>query len=299
MSEALQHWISAMRAGRYDAAWTIAEASLRARDPATRDDPSLPYHQRWVWDGTDPHGRDVLVRCYHGLGDTLQFARYLPLLARRARTLTVEAQPRLTDLLGSIEGIDRLVPFDPARPLPAGECDIEITELDLVLRVPPDAVAGPYIRASRAILPQGTVAVCPSAGEWDPARNIPEALLSRVCGLAPTLTLAAQPTTLPVLNALGCPFDMGVTAGFVAAADLVITVDTMIAHLAGAMGRPTWLLLKAEPDWRWAPDRRTSAWYPSMRLYAQQRPGDWESVAAQVAHDLAARVAATPERQER
>ena len=73
----------------------------------------------------------------------------------------------------------------------------------------------------------------------------------------------------------------------VAGAELVITVDTMIAHLAGAMGKPTWLLLKAEPDWRWAPDQRGSAWYPSMRLYAQPRPGDWDAVVTQVERDLA------------
>lgn len=299
MSEALQHWISAMRAGRYDTAWTIAEASLRSRDIATRDDPALPYHERWVWDGTDPRGRDVLVRCYHGLGDTIQFARYLPLLAQRARSVTLEAQPRLLSLLRQIGGIDRLLAFDPARPLPPSDCDIEITELDLVLRVRPDAVASPYLRGTRAILPRGTIGVCASAGDWDPTRNMPDAFLAHVCDLAPTLTLAAEPTLLPVLNPLGCPFDMGVTASFVATADLVITVDTMIAHLAGAMGRPTWLLLKAEPDWRWSPDSAASAWYPSIRLYAQPSPGDWQSVAEHVAHDLARHLDAQAERQER
>lgn len=296
MSEALQQWVAAMRAERYHAAWDIAEASLRARDPATRDDPAAPYHQRWVWDGTDPDGRDVLVRCYHGLGDTIQFARYLPLLGQRARSLTLEVQPRLIELLTGISGVDRLVPFDPARPLPPSECDIEITELDLVLRVPPPAVAAPYIKASRAILPRNTIALCHATGDWDPERNIPAELLEPVCRHAPTLTLVAAPSALPVLNPLGCPFDIGVTAAFVATADLVITVDTMIAHLAGAMGRPTWLLLKADPDWRWAPERRASAWYPSLRLYAQPRPGDWRSVADQVAADLATQTSIPAER---
>jgi ADP-heptose:LPS heptosyltransferase len=96
-------------------------------------------------------------------------------------------------------------------------------------------------------------------------------------------------TQLDVLNAMGCPFDMDATAALVAGAELVITVDTMIAHLAGALGKPTWLLLKAEPDWRWAPDRRTTPWYPSMRLYVQPSPGDWESVIAEVERDLSAR----------
>jgi ADP-heptose:LPS heptosyltransferase len=81
---------------------------------------------------------------------------------------------------------------------------------------------------------------------------------------------------------------MEATASLVAGAALVVTVDTMIAHLAGAMGRPVWLLLKADPDWRWSPDSAESPWYPSMRLYVQPRPGDWGSVVERVARDLSA-----------
>ncbi|MDQ2801663.1 MAG: hypothetical protein M3Y41_02860, partial [Pseudomonadota bacterium] len=76
-------------------------------------------------------------------------------------------------------------------------------------------------------------------------------------------------------------------AALVAAVDLVITVDTMIAHLAGALGRPVWLLLKAEADWRWLERGRRSPWYPNMRLYRQERPGDWRAPLDELAHDLA------------
>lgn len=280
-----------MRAGAYDAAWVIADASRRARDPATRDDARLPYHLRWVWDGTPVDGRNVLVRCYHGLGDTIQFARFLPLLVRRARSVTVEAPARLIDLLAPALACCRPVPFDPAHPLPPSECDVEIGELDLALRSRPDAVDIPYLAAEPAILPRGTVALCYGSGEWDPARSIPPALFARLCALAPVVSLVAEPTDLPVLNPEGCPFDVGATAALVAAADLVITVDTMIAHLAGALGRPTWLMLKAEPDWRWTPGAVSSPWYPTMRLYHQPSPGDWDGVVAHVARDLAARTA--------
>ena len=78
-----------MRAEDYGAAWRLADETLRTRDPATRDDPTVPFHLRWVWDGRPFDGRDVLVRCYRGLGDTLQFARYLPLLAERAASVTL------------------------------------------------------------------------------------------------------------------------------------------------------------------------------------------------------------------
>jgi len=89
-----------------------------------------------------------------------------------------------------------------------------------------------------------------------------------------------------VRNPQGCPFDMRETAALVAGCALVITVDTMIAHLAGALGKPVWLLLKHAPDWRWAPETGRSEWYPTARLYAQPTPGDWAPVIAQVAQDL-------------
>ncbi|RDE07458.1 hypothetical protein DVW87_03435 [Sphingomonas aracearum] len=277
-----------MRAGDYPAAWAMSAAAMRARDPATRDDPALPYHLRWVWDGRPFEGRDVLVRCYHGLGDTIQFARFLPLLADRAASVTVEAPERLLPVLATVDARLRLLPFDVAHPLPPAECDLEITELDHALRTAPDAVPVPYVVASRAVLPRGAVGLCYKAGDWDAGRNVPPDLLAPLTGLAPCLTLNAEPTSLAVLNPDGCAFDMGATVALVAGCDLVITVDTMIAHLAGALGRPVWLMLKAEPDWRWAPERSTSAWYPSARLYVQEAPADWSGVVARVAHDLSA-----------
>ncbi len=282
-------WASAMRAGRYPDAWALAAMTLAERDPATCDDPTLPYHKRWVWDGWAVDGRDVLVRCYHGLGDTIQYARFLPLLAARAASVTVEVQPRLLRLIAGIASDVALVPFDPAHPIAPREVNLEITELDFALRATPADALPPYLAARAATLPDGTVALNYGAGDWDRTRCVPPDLLARLCRHAPCITLMPEPTDLPVLNPEGCPFDMDETAMLVAGASLVVTVDTMIAHLAGAMDRPTWLLLKAEPDWRWAPDRRDSAWYPAMRLYAQPRPGDWAAVVAEVERDLAER----------
>ncbi len=285
-----------MRAGRFEQAWAIAERINACRDPASRDDPALPYHLRWVWDGAECDGRHVLVRCYHGLGDTIQFARYLPRLAARAASVTVEAQERLCGLLAGMPGIDRLVPFDPAAPLPAAECEIEITELDCALREPPSRARPPYLRVAPAALPPGTIAICYASGDWDPERNVPASLFGSICRSARCITLVAEPTDLPVLNPGGCPYDMGATASLTSAADLVITVDTMVAHLAGAMGKPTWLLLKAEPDWRWSPEDSASPWYPSMRLFAQPRPGDWAAVVEAVERALVDRELAVEQR---
>ncbi|WP_256926729.1 glycosyltransferase family 9 protein [Sphingomonas sp. TZW2008] len=281
----MQSWAQAMRNGRYADAWAIEAATIAGRDPATRDDPALPYHLRWVWDGRPVDGCDVLVRCYHGLGDTIQFARYLPLLARRARSVTLEVQPSLVGLMTTL-GAGQVVAFDPARPLPPAECDIEITEMPGALQVAPDAFAVPYLTAGPAALPPGTIGLCYAAGEWDAARALPADLLAPMCARYPCVTLVAEPTDLAVLNPAGCPHDMAATAALVAECALVISVDTMIAHLAGALGRPLALLLKAQPDWRWDPERRDTPWYPTARLYAQPHAGDWPSVIAALMHDL-------------
>lgn len=279
-----REWIDVMRNGDHRAAWRINEQVLRSREPGTRDDPRLPYHLRWVWDGRPFDNRHVLVRCYHGLGDTLQFARYLPLLGRRAASLTVETQAELVPLLAGMDGIDRLVPFDVAAPVPASECDLEIMELPFALRSTPDAVSPPYLHSPPAAFPRGTVGLCWEAGEWDPERSMPGEVFALFTS-QPCVTLLPSPTGLSVLNPQGCPRNMPATAAMVAGLDLVVTVDTMVAHLAGALNRPTWLLLKHDADWRWMAGRTDSPWYPSMRLYRQPTPGDWTSVLASVGDD--------------
>lgn len=287
---AILSWTAAMRRGDFASAWAISAAVRVTADRARRDDPSLPYHQRWVWDGSTVAGRDVLVRCYHGLGDTLQFARFLPALATRAASVTLEVQKSLVPLLAALPGIHRLVAFDPANPIPAAACTLEITDLSEALALTPDHASASYLTIDPAPLPGGTIGLCHRAGDWDDARSLEPELFAPLCGLAPAVTLVTEPCRLSVINPDGCPFDMVETARLVSGCALVITVDTMIAHLAGTLGRPTWLLLKAAPDWRWVPGARSSNWYPAMRLYHQPSPGDWRSVLAEVERDLAALV---------
>jgi len=287
MTDSGQAWIAAMRAGRFEDAWALTERDLRSRDPARRDDPDLPYHLRWVWDRRPFDGRRVLVRCYHGFGDTIQFARYLPALGRRASSLTVEVQPQLLPLLSQMPGIN-FVPFDPAHPLKSAECDIEIMELAFALRMRPDELPSPYLHVPAAERSRSAIGLCHQASDWDAERCIPSGLLASICRDHDCVALVPGKCGLAVRNPGGCSFDILETASLVGSAGLVITVDTMIAHLAGALGRPTWLLLKADPDWRWSLGR-TSPWYQSMRLYRQPRAGDWAWVVAEVERDLAAR----------
>ncbi|WP_230312470.1 glycosyltransferase family protein [Paracoccus lichenicola] len=278
-------WTCAMRRGDFPAAWAIAARAMAARDPATRDDPALPYHLRWVWDGRPFDGRDVLVRCYHGLGDTLMFSRFLPLLAGRAARVTVEMQPHLLPLFRGFPGIDRLVPFDVARPLPPQDCDLEIMELSLALRAAPGDAPLPALPVAPAPLPPGTVALCWGAGDWDAGRSVPPAMFAPFCQ-GPALSLMPGPCALPVLNPQGCPLDILRTAELVAGAALVVTVDTMIAHLAGMLGRPVWLLVKHDPDWRWPVQGTRTPWYPTMRVWRQPAPGDWAAIIDQAAAAL-------------
>ncbi|MCZ0962418.1 hypothetical protein [Paracoccus benzoatiresistens] len=278
-------WTDAMRRGDFPTAWAIAAEAMGRRDPATRDNPQLPYHLRWVWDGRPFAGREVLVRCYHGLGDTLMFSRFLPLLARHAARVTVEMQPHLLPLFRGFPGIDRLVPFDVARPLPPQDCDIEIMELSLALRASPGGAPMPALDILPAPLPPSTVALCWGAGDWDAGRSVPEAMMQSFCH-GPALSLMPGPTALPVLNPEGCPLNMVRTAELVAGSALVVTVDTMIAHLAGILGRPVWLLAKHDPDWRWPVESTGTPWYPTVCVWRQPAPGDWASVIGQAAAAL-------------
>lgn len=283
-----------MRRGDFAAAWRVSDAVLAARDPRVRDDPAEPYHLRWVWDGRPFAGRRVLVRCYHGLGDTIQFARFLPLLRPQVAALDMEVQPELAGLLAGVPGPDRLIPFEPAHPLPPSECDIEIMELAHALRVAPGPA--PYLCVPAAGRPRNRtgfrVGLCWAAGGWDPRRSVPFRALSPL-GQVPGVRLvslqrgpAAADGPLPDDLAGDDPMDVCATARLMQSLDLVVTVDTMVAHLAGALGRPTWLLLQADADWRWMAGRDDSPWYPAMRLYRQDAPGDWRSPLARLHADL-------------
>ncbi len=168
-------WMAAMRRGDFAQAWAISDAVLASRDPAEQDNPRLPYHQRWVWDGRDFRGQHVLVRCYHGLGDTIQFARYLAALRPLVASLSVELQPVLLPLFATVRGPDQLIPFVLDAPSPPSACDIEIMELPYALRLPPQAAPPPpYLRVAPAAIGRGAVGICWQSGAWDTERDLPE-----------------------------------------------------------------------------------------------------------------------------
>jgi len=277
-------WTEAMRTGNHPLAWRISDEALKSRDPATRDDPHLPYHLRWVWNGEEIDGKHVLVRCYHGLGDTLQFARFLPELARRAASVMLEVQPRIACLFSSF--LIDIHPFDPARPLPPAEVDIEIMELPQALRLTPGETSPIWLETDAFSLPPRTIGICTRSGDWDPDRSIPAHLLAFLAETHPILALDLDRSPLPALNPGGSPYDIPATAALLAGCNLVITVDTMIAHLAGAMGKPLILLLKHHHDWRWQTLAGQCEWYPDFRLLVQPEPGAWHLLVPQIAKEI-------------
>jgi hypothetical protein len=280
-----------MRAGDFESAWEVSDSVLQQRLRSNASCSHWPRHLQHVWDGTPLTGKRVLVRCYHGLGDTVQFVRLLAPLHRRARHVTLWVQPALLELMQSVQGIDRLLPLHDGAPPSDHEVDIELMELPHALRLTPARIPArvPYIYVSPARLPAPTgqpgaglrrVGIAWRSGDWDAARSIPDHLVARFAAAKGvswySLQYGADHLPLPAID-LACK-DISAMAARIRCLDLVISTDTMTAHLAGALGVRVWTLLPWDCDWRWLQDREDSPWYPTMRLYRQHRAGDWSEV---------------------
>jgi hypothetical protein len=255
----------------------------------------LPRHHQTIWDGRELRGRRVLVRCYHGLGDTIQFIRYVPLLRGVARQVIVWAQPRLLSILGTVEGVDRLLPLHDGIPEVDYDVDVEVMELPYIFRTTLSSIPNrvPYLDARPAPALAGTgphVGLVWRGGTWDDTRALPFDCVVSLVERTPVSWHALQ---YPVwgsehhdnLRALDCG-TIESTASWMRRLDLIVTVDSMAAHLAGALGARVWTLLAADADWRWMRGRRDSPWYPTMRLFRQPAPGDWASVVDEVSRAM-------------
>ena len=288
-------WMRLMRRGDWTEAWALSDAGIRLRAGAPCW--HLPRHQQYVWDGAAVTGRRVLVRCYHGLGDTLQFIRFAAPLRELASEVTVWAQEPLIPLLSTVAGIDRLLPLHDGTPEVAYDVDVEVMELAHVLRATPSTVgdAVPYLHVEPAPIARDgrlQVGIVWECGDWErDRRSIPFALLAPLAAVEGVALHAGQrgpglAARDPSFGTLSGSDDVLEAARLVRALDLVITIDSMPAHLAGALGVPVWTLLPHDADWRWMDGRDDSPWYPTMRLFRQAAPGEWASVIDRVAAQL-------------
>jgi hypothetical protein len=297
-AELAAEWLRHMKAGDFASAWKVSDLVLAGRDG--RCPPEVPRHYQWVWDGSPLEGKRVLIRCYHGLGDTVQFIRFARRVRAIAREVIVWAQPELLGILKTAKGIDRLLPLHDGAPDVVYDVDVESMELAHIFRVTPEMLPAdvPYLEAEPARLKpligggrKLNVGIVWQAGEWNRGRSIAVEALTPLMRLAHVNWYVLQRGPA----AAEWPFDVGVrantglveiTASLMRALDLVITTDSFPAHLAGALGVPTWLLLHTDADWRWMEGRADSPWYPTMQIFRQRRSGDWPSVIDEVAAEL-------------
>lgn len=289
-------WMRHMRAGDWAAAWRVSDRVMAQHAGIPCWD--RPRHEQWIWDGTPLDGKRVLVRCYHGLGDTLQFIRYAPLLRRIGADATFWVQPALIPLLRTVPGIGTLLPLHDGEAGVDYDADVEVMELSHVFRSTPDTLPAdvPYLHvplAPRAEDGKLHVGIVWKAGDWDDRRSIPVPLLTPLAEVPGVVLHVLQRGSGLAERPAGFGIDAGTDDPLAAAAtmralDLVVTVDSFPAHLAGALGVPVWTLLQTEADWRWMTDREDSPWYPTMRLFRQRQPGAWEPVIARMADELRA-----------
>jgi len=289
-------WIEAMRSGDFAAAWKISDRLLLTR--GAEDQFQLPRWRQSIWDGSDVAGKRVLVRCYHGLGDTIHFIRYAALLKKIAAEVIVWVQPSLIPVLGGVAGIDRMLPLHDGSPDVEYDVDIELSELPHLFRTTLENIPAevPYVFVDPAVLASDgrmRVGLTWRSGDWDERRSIPFSQVQRLSQVSGVEWHILQREPL----AAGWDGNFGVISGgdnplddarVMRALDLVISVDTMTAHLAGALGVNTWTLLPTDADWRWMRERSDSPWYPTMRLFRQPAPGRWDLVIDELNIKLAA-----------
>lgn len=298
--------IALLLSGDFAAGWDEYECRWNLE----RARPRLRKFTQPVWDGADINGRTILLHAEQGFGDTIQFVRYAPMVAERGARVVVECQPQLVKLVEGMNGVTSVVAAGAK--LPAFDLHLPLLSAPRIFRTDLNTIPlkVPYLKPDpararewTAKLPRGRkklrVGLVWAGGTSDPKRDCslttlaaPLASLDVVFVSLQKGDASAQAALLPKSTALldlsGVLEDFSDTAALIGKLDLVISVDTAAAHLAGALGAPVWTLLRFAPDWRWLLDREDSPWYPTMRLYRQHAPGDWSQAIARLTKDFAA-----------
>jgi len=257
------------------------------------------------WNGEPMPGKTILLLAEQGLGDTLQFVRFAEQVRARCGRVILECQKNLARLLRGVAGIDQIILQGPSQP-PRPPFDSWAPLLSLPRFFTPtlESIPAPVpylgrslparVRPPGAPLRVGIVwAGSPTHAE-DRVRSFPVEMFTSLRDLPGVELVSLQkfkgedpvPGEIPFPNAVAGCRDFLDTARVVADLDLVISVDTAVAHLAGAMGKPLWLLLPCHAEWRWLLDRTDSPWYPTARLLRLARPGDWEELRERLARAL-------------
>lgn len=302
------HWNRAaalLALGNFAAGWQEYEWRLRCQQFAGK----VRNVNRPIWQGEELRGKTILLHDEQGYGDTLQFVRYAPLIADRGAKVILLSKPGVAALLASVPGVAQVV--INGQPCPHVDFHAPIPSLPFlfgtILETIPRNV--PYLPADPALIelwakrlpaPDGKTRIGIAwAGNTRPNhdRSIDANLLSPLIASDRATFFSLQkrvegasvaaPQGMPIRDFSAEIRDFSDTAALIANMDLVITIDTAVAHLAGALGKPLWIMLPTSADWRWLINRDDTPWYPSARLFRQTKPGDWRDVIARVANQLA------------
>ncbi len=302
----LTHAMLLRTVGEYPRGWALHERRLEL--PELMQRPHTPTTPRWS--GAPLTGHHILVRAEQGLGDQVQFVRWASTLRERgAARVTVQAAAPLVRLLRTAPFLDDVVAAD--RPAPPHDVHVDIMSLPHLLRTGGDMLAGmvPYLRApgdtpavvsAIAPRPHGATRIGIVWGGTplhadDRSRSMPLLALRPVLmrrdvqvALLQHGAVREQLDELPsalraaMIDVTPACADMGDTAHVMATCDIVLTVDTSVAHVAGALGCTTWVMVSAPAEWRWGVDRHDSPFYPTVRVFRQPQAGDWTSVVQDV-----------------
>jgi len=292
--------------GDWDEGWSEMEWRWKVNGwPAPR-----PFVQP-CWGGEELNGQTVLVHAEQGHGDVIQMLRYLPLLAGRGARVVLEVQPRLKRIAERAVGAEVVIAH--GEPLPAFDFHCPMFSLPRAFNTRVESIPASfsYLSADAEVMeswrrklagsPAGRKVALVWAGnpvhKKDRRRSMPLSALAPLARVSGIQFYSLQkgeagrqalnpPEGMSIIDRTGELGDFSDTAGLIAQMDLVISVDTATAHLAGAMGKPVWLLLPFVPDWRWLLNRDDSPWYPTMRLFRQTVAGDWDGVIRRVVEEL-------------
>ncbi len=293
--------MSLLRAGRFSSGWQAFERRRRHCDPLELEGVPVLPPLSLVPALTD---RTLLIFHEQGFGDSLQFLRYVPLLAARGARVLLRMPPELRRIAASVDGCAGIV--GPQERVAGVDFVLPMMSLPLVFATDAATIPGhtPYLHGNPEAIARWRAALSPLPRPWiglvwagspkgglDHRRSMPFAALTPLFDLAAgfvslQIGTAGSQWAPPAHAATRDPTDslkdFADTAALVAALDLVISVDTSTAHLAGALGRPVWVIDRFDSCWRWLSGRADSPWYPTLRLFRQPKPGDWTSAVAGV-----------------
>lgn len=298
-----------LAAGRFEEGWRKYEWRWKSTQlAAARQDVAKP-----LWQGDTTDSRILLIRAEQGFGDTLQFCRYAPLAAARGLRVILEVQPALVRLMESLAGVEQVIA--QSDPLPDFDLYCPMMSLPAAFNTRLDTIptATPYLAVKdeavnrwRNRLLNGNDKMFKVGLVWagqsrtcstdlaatNRRRSISPDLLAPIMDIAGIQFYSLQkggpaaPKEFGMIDLMDKCSDFADTAALIANLDLVISVDTAVAHLAGALGKQVWVLNRFDSCWRWLRNREDSPWYPTLRLFRQPHPGNWESVVSRIRKEL-------------